>query len=70
MEGKNIMQYIIGLVIALFVVAALTPTALNELYSATLHTDTPAVVSTILLTILPILFVLSIAMKFYGSKKG
>ena len=68
METRNIMGYVIGLVIALFVTAALVPTALNELYSATLHTDTPAVVSTILLTILPILAVLAVAMKFYRAR--
>lgn len=55
---------IINVVVAFIIIAVLVPIGLDQLLTATLPETTPAVVETLLLTILPLLAILGIVLPF------
>lgn len=63
MAKDNIISAVIGIVIGFIMIATLLPVGIEQLMTATLSTDTPTAVVTIIQTIIPILA--SVGLLFY-----
>ena len=69
-EGGFPTNKLIGMVISLFLISILLPLGLNQLFSMTLPASADPSITTILLTVLPIMIVISIMVTYVPKKMG